>query len=79
VSDEVKLLPCPFCGCSAYETREKGPTGEKYALIECGGCGACIGFDESWLDDDEPRVADMWNNRVLINLAAQPESDGGGS
>jgi len=71
---EAELLPCPFCGSPPHEVRERGPTREHYVTIECGSCGAAICIDESGLEDDEPRAADMWNTRANQLVLIGPDA-----
>lgn len=73
---EAELLPCPFCGSPPHEVRERGPTREHYVTIECGSCGAAICIDESGLEDDEPRAADMWNTRANQLVLIGPDAVG---
>lgn len=62
VDENVKLLPCPFCGGKAYLTGIFIPTvdGEINAYqVGCKKCG--IDFTQDW---DYDRIVEKWNRRA---------------
>jgi len=64
-ANSVGLLPCPFCGGSAYVDDK---------LICCGNVGVCpidviVRFgDSDALVDNIADAAELWNHRVLPTL-----------
>lgn len=69
MTDETKLLPCPFCGSPSYTDdgtlRIFGKrTGHSYA-VACSFCEATAGGD-----DDKTIAIAAWNTRALA--ASQP-------
>ena len=53
--DEIKLLPCPFCGREAvFEIYE----GDEYQ-VKCSYC-----FAATWIEESKEEAAEEWNRRA---------------
>lgn len=50
----IKLLPCPFCGGTAFMY-------PKHPVVECGGCGARM------MDSDIDTAIAKWNIRTVAS------------
>jgi len=73
VSDEVKLLPCPFCGCTNVYAVSPS-LGHSSWRVYCDDCCAEGPAVPSYnMDDPECVAIAAWNRRP------QPDSDGGGA
>lgn len=60
MNEELKLKPCPFCGCSDISMYTNGSDLDNYSyIVECDGCGCLLdtGFES------EERAAEEWNRR----------------
>jgi hypothetical protein len=71
--DELRLLPCPFCGGTATFRENEGGH-----YVECGECraGTCMMFPEKC--DVLPLLAERWNSRPApISPAAGNTGDAG--
>ena len=67
MSDEVNLLPCPFCGVDGHpELHGSIARGGRYVRCEVCGATGPAGYKQS-------KAIAAWNRRV------QPDSDGGGA
>lgn len=74
--NEVKLLPCPFCGHSAALS-EVEPSGY---VVECanGACNASTNIRYSCGDDARPLVIEQWNRRAYATEAVRMNQAAGG-
>ena len=74
VSDEVNLLPCPFCGCTNVYAVSPS-LGHSLWHVYCDDCCAEGPTAPEYNTDDPERLAiAAWNRRF-----PQPGSDGGGA
>lgn len=77
-TDDIKLLPCPFCGGEAemdahqyYLNITTGHPGDRIAIY-CTECGADMGICREDVHDITPeQVADMWNRRAAVEADRQ--------
>jgi hypothetical protein len=53
IKEDVKLLPCPFCGGRADFVTQN--------TVECTKCPACMYFD--LINPDYKHMGSMWNKR----------------
>ena len=56
IKEKPKLIPCPFCGCSADIWRSVTELKEH---VVCNGCGVSTGYAEG-IDE----AAKLWNRRM---------------
>lgn len=59
---EIKLKPCPFCGCNAHLVKGIGYS-DTLCWVVCRGCGA----ESTAVSDDDygkEKAAELWNRRV---------------
>lgn len=68
MQDEMKLKPCPFCGCSAiYLTFERGYLDDS-AIVFCNGCKVSVKVEsndqEGITAETNQRAIEAWNRRV---------------
>ena len=59
--EEIKLEPCPFCGCVDIELEEYLPEGcyTECWKVTCSHCSAGLQYE-----DNEKEAVDKWNNRI---------------
>ena len=65
MSEQIKLLPCPFCGSSAEIERHGDRT--RSTIYTCDSCGCTLETGEEW---DHGR---RWNIRADTTLRAENE------
>ena len=74
---EIKLKPCPFCGCTGVLNNEKNRT---ISFVKCEQCGAESGLvhvSAEYCADE--RAIENWNKRISIdNIALKPDIYGDG-
>lgn len=68
MSDEEKLLPCPFCGDKAADGHVENPgaDGDGGYFIQCTNpmCGASTNLRFAVKEDPRPLLREMWNTRA---------------
>jgi hypothetical protein len=62
MSDELEILPCPFC--SSPGEMNIGCFGERYVTCSKGNCGAGLGGG-IWFKEEETAI-EIWNTRTYI-------------
>lgn len=75
MTDDINLLPCPFCGGDAeMDTRQgylalgTGRPGHRIAVY-CRSCNADMGVCIEDVPDITPeQVAEMWNRRAAVEI-----------
>lgn len=60
MSNEIKLLPCPFCGREAQIRYTQNDWGDQY-IVECINCGC------EYYGDTEKDIIKQWNTRKPID------------
>lgn len=58
--NEIKLLPCPFCGKRAVMRNRVNKNGIEVFCIECKNCNS----KSDWYHDFS-RAVNSWNSRVI--------------
>ncbi|MCZ4064087.1 Lar family restriction alleviation protein [Oxalobacter aliiformigenes] len=59
-----KLLPCPFCDCSAKMIVDQFGHDETCCIISCVNCHGRISVYDADENDAKERAINIWNNRV---------------
>lgn len=65
MSEDVMLLPCPFCGAEAMMGETEGD--DRIVFCYNDKCGVHMADDMRWGEDEycaEKNVADKWNRRA---------------
>jgi Lar family restriction alleviation protein len=58
--DEIKLKPCPFCGCEEVNSHT-GSFG--YVFFRCPKCSASVTFDKDVYSYNPEEAEKAWNRR----------------
>ncbi|MBQ6240895.1 MAG: Lar family restriction alleviation protein [Firmicutes bacterium] len=71
MSDELKLKPCPFCGCTdIYITFEHGYLDDS-AIVFCNNCKVSVKVEENdqegFNEKTAKRAVEAWNRRASEN------------
>ena len=64
--EEIKLKPCPFCGCSDRRVgiRKMGNKGYRIVCARCGSMGAQINILDGDKIGAQNMAREVWNKRV---------------